>query len=105
MVVVLGLNQGDGDVGLVVENVVGELGLAAGHQFSTDNDPASREIDLFADLRQDIPSRLLDSGRDELSADVAFTERLLVEFWHVRKPQLAKGFGGAEYPFPHKKSP
>jgi hypothetical protein len=27
-------------------------------------------------LRQDVPTRLLDGGRDELGADVAFRERL-----------------------------
>ena len=104
MVVVLRLDQGDGDVRLVVENVVGALGLAAGDQLAADDDPAFGEIDLFANLRQDIPARLLDGGRDELGADVAFAERLLVESRHFRKHQSAKGFWAAEYPFPRGKS-
>ena len=78
MVVVLGFDEGDGDVGLVVENVVGALGLAAGDQLAADDDPAFGERDLLANLGQDIPARLLDGGRDELRADVAFAEVLFI---------------------------
>jgi hypothetical protein len=78
VVVVFGLDEGDGNVGLVVENVVGTLGLAAGYQSAADDDPAFCERNLFANLRQDIPARLLDSGRDELSTDVAFAEAFLI---------------------------
>ena len=43
VIVVLGLDEGDGDVGLEVENVVGALGLAASDQPAADDDPAFRE--------------------------------------------------------------
>jgi len=52
--------------------------LAAGDQPAADDDPAFGERDLLANLRQDIPARLLDSGRDKLSTDVAFAEVFLV---------------------------
>ena len=57
VVVVLGLDEGDGDVGLVVEDVVGALGLAAGDELAADDDPALGEADLLADLRHLIPAR------------------------------------------------
>jgi len=75
---VFDLDEGDGNVRFVVENVVGALGLATGDQPAADDDPAFGERDLLSNLRQDIPARLLDSGRDELSADVAFAEVFLV---------------------------
>ena len=43
VVVVLCLDQGDGDVRLVVENVVGTLGFAAGDELAADDDPALGE--------------------------------------------------------------
>ena len=50
VVVVFGLDEGDGDVRLVVEDVVGALGLAAGDQLAADDDPAFGEVDLLANL-------------------------------------------------------
>ena len=44
VVVVLGLDDGDRDVRLVVENVVGALGLAAGDQLAADDDAALGEL-------------------------------------------------------------
>ena len=83
VVVVLGLDEGDRDVGLVVEDVVGAFGLAAGDQLAADDDPALGEADLLANLGHLIPARLLDGRGDELGADVAFAEELLV---HVDLP-------------------
>ena len=57
VVVVLGLDEGDGDVRLVVEDVVGALGLAAGDQLAANDDAALGEADFFADLRHAHPSR------------------------------------------------
>ena len=56
MVVVLGLDEGDGDVGLVIKDVVGALRLAAGDQLAADDDPALGEADLLANLRHAHPS-------------------------------------------------
>ena len=74
VVVVLGLDERDRDVGLVVEDVVGALGLAARDQLAANDDAALGEADLLADLQHLIPARLLHGGRDELGADVAFAE-------------------------------
>ena len=78
VVVVLGLDDGDGDVRLVVEDVVGALRLAARDELAADDDAALGEADLLADLRHLVPARALDGGRDELGADVALAEVLLV---------------------------
>ncbi len=43
------------DVRLVVEDVVGPLGLAAGDQLAADDDAALGEADLLADLRHLVP--------------------------------------------------
>ena len=50
MTIVFRLDERDGNVRLEVENIVGELGFATGDQFAADDDPASREVDLLADL-------------------------------------------------------
>jgi hypothetical protein len=78
VVVVFSLDKGDGDVRLVVKNIVGTLGLAAGYQSAANDDPAFGERDLLSNLRQDVPACLFDSRRDELGADVAFAEVFLV---------------------------
>jgi hypothetical protein len=62
VVIILCLNQRDGDVRLVVENVVGKLGFATGDESAADDDPSLREVDLLANLRQVIPPRLFDGG-------------------------------------------
>jgi hypothetical protein len=62
VIVVLRLYQGDGDVRFIVEDVVGELGLAARDQPAADNDPAFGKEDLLANLGQNIPTRSLDGG-------------------------------------------
>ena len=53
--VVLGLDQGDRDVGLVVEDVVGPLALAPADQFAAHDDAALGEAHLLADLHHLIP--------------------------------------------------
>lgn len=86
VVVVLGLDQPQRDVRLVVENAVGPLGLAAGDQFAADDNAALGEIDLFADLRHGIPAGVDHGGGDEFGADVAFTERFFVDRGHDGGP-------------------
>ena len=78
MIVVFHLNDGDGDVGLVIKDVVGTLGLAAGDKLSSNDDSAVGEGDLFANLKHLVPAGLRDGGADELGTDVAFAEVLLV---------------------------
>jgi hypothetical protein len=67
-----------GMLGLVVEDVVGALGLAARDELAAHDDATLGKVDLFAELRDLIPACLPDRGRDELGADVAFAEELLV---------------------------
>ncbi len=81
VVVVLGLDDGERDVGLVEEDVVGLLGVAALHRLAANDDPALGEVDLLADLGHQVPLvaiRADQRGRDELGADVRFGEGLLV---------------------------
>ena len=74
VVVVLCLDDGDGDIGLVVEYVVSAFLCASGVEFSPYIDAAIGEGDFLANLILNIPARCLDLGRDELGADVAFAE-------------------------------
>ena len=78
MVVVLGLDNGDRDVGLVVENVVGSLLLAARVNLATHIDSPVREANLLANLRVDVPPRRDNARRDELRTDVALAQAFLV---------------------------
>ena len=78
MVVVLGFDNGDGDIGLVIEDVVGALGFAAGDEPAPDDDPALGEADFLADLGELVPAGLLQGRGDELGADVALAEGFLV---------------------------
>ena len=50
MVVILRFDDGDGDVRLVIKDVVGALGLAAGDEFAAHDDAALGEGHLLADL-------------------------------------------------------
>ena len=52
-----------GRFGLVVEDVVGLLGLAALHRLAADDDAALGEVDLLADLGHHVP--LVAVGADE----------------------------------------
>src|SRR6185312_5680173 len=54
--VVLGFNQGDGDVRLIIEDKVSLLSLAAADQLAPDDDPTLGEIDLLPDLLHVIPA-------------------------------------------------
>lgn len=80
MLVVLGLDDGQRQVGLVVEDEVGAARLAPGMQPATDDDAALGEGNLLADLGVQVPARLDDGRRDELGADVPFGEVLLVHW-------------------------
>ena len=75
--VVLGLDQRDGDVGLIVEDVVGALALAPADQLAAHDDATLGEADLLTDLRHLVPPGLVQGGRDELGADVALGEAFL----------------------------
>ena len=78
----IGLDQCQRDVGLIIEDIVGPLGLTASDKLAANDDAALGEADLLADLRHHIPSRLPQSWRDELGADVTFAEASLVHDGH-----------------------
>jgi hypothetical protein len=78
VVVVLGLNDGDRDIGLVIKDVIGPLGLATGNELSPNDDAALGEGDLLADLHHPVPPRALHCGAYELGADIALAQVFLV---------------------------
>lgn len=72
VLVVFGFDQCDREVGFVEEDVIGTLGLAAGHDPAADGDPTFGEGMLFADLQHFVPTRAAERRCDELGANVAF---------------------------------
>ena len=75
---VLGLDHGNRDVGLMVNDVVGPLALAPADQLALHDDSSLGVGDLLANLRHLLPSGLSQGARNELRADVAFREASLV---------------------------
>lgn len=76
--IVFRLDNGDGHVRLVVQDVVGSLRLTARHELSTNDNSSLGKRNLFADLRGPIPSALLKRGADELGTNVALAEVFLL---------------------------
>ena len=74
MGIIFCLYESDGDVWLIVEDVVCELGFATSDKLATDNDPSFGKIDILTNLGQVIPSRVLDGWSNELCADIAFAK-------------------------------
>ena len=72
--IVLCLDQGNGDAGFGIEDVVGPLALAPADQLAAHGDASLGEADLLADLRHPVPPGLSQGGRDEFGANVAFAE-------------------------------
>ena len=71
--VVLGLNQRQRDIRLVVKHIVSAFALTSADHLAAHNDAAFRKADFFPNLRHFIPTGLFDRGRDKLRANVAFT--------------------------------
>ena len=78
MELILRLDDGDGNVGLVVEDVVGPLALASAGQLAAHGDAALGEADFLANLCHLVPPGLAQGRGDELGADVALAETFLV---------------------------
>ena len=95
VIIVLRLDEGQGDVGLVIEDVVGPAGDATPHRFTANHDPALGEIDLLAHLRHEVPLvpvRPDQSGRDELGPNVRLGQCLLIHgSFSCRSAVSAKG--------------
>ena len=69
--VVLGFNDRNGKIGLVVQDVIGLLALAPADQLAAHDDAALGETDLAANLRSLVPAGLAQGWRDVLGADIA----------------------------------
>src|SRR4051794_5162854 len=78
MGVIFGLDQRDRNVGLVIEDIIGSLGLPTTDQLPANNNPTLRKADLLADLQHFIPAPLAQRRGDELGADVPLTEAALL---------------------------
>ena len=50
MGIVLGFDEGQRDIGLIIEDIVGALGLAAADQLAAHNDAPLGEADFLANL-------------------------------------------------------
>ncbi|GEM_PF-1842423 len=74
--IVLGLDQSDGPVGPVVEDVIGSLGLTPSNQLAAHDDPAFSEADLAPNLGGFVPAGACQVRRDVLRTNVAFTQEL-----------------------------
>jgi len=78
VIVVLRLDDGDGDIGPVLEDVIGAFRLATGHELAPDDDAPFGEGHLLADLHHPVPACALHCGAYELGADVALAEVFFV---------------------------
>ena len=78
-VVVVGFDNRERNIGLVIEDAVGALRLAAGDELAADDDAAFGEADLFAKLRHLVPPGLAEGGGDGFRTDVPLAELLLVQ--------------------------
>ena len=94
LVVVFGLDHRDGDVGLEEQRVVGleDGGCIAVGRFAPYADAPCSQPKLMKYLRHRVPPGLLDGGRDEAGADVAFGELFLVQAGARVGELVAKGY-------------
>jgi hypothetical protein len=60
------------------EDVIGALGFTTGNKHPPNNDASLGKVALFADLNLLVPSRAFHGGADELGADIALAEVVLV---------------------------
>ena len=77
--VVLGFDDGNRDIGLVVQNVIGALGLTARVQLAAHDDTPFGEGDFFADLGVQIPTGLNDGWCDVFAANISLGQVLLIQ--------------------------
>ena len=64
----------------MIEDEVGAPRLATGVQLAAHDDAAFGKADFLANLLLDVPAGQGNSRGDEFSADVSFSERLLVHY-------------------------
>lgn len=94
VVIVLRLDDGDGDVRLVVKDIVGPLALAPCCEFAPHVYFASGEGDFFEELGVLVPASGFEGGGDVLGADVPLGEELFVQghvgrgVWRMARPSM-----------------
>ena len=88
VVVVFGLDDREGQVRLVEEQIVGPLPLAPARELASDDDAARREAVLAADLRELVPARLRDRRSDVVLADFGFVQGFLIAHHALSSPRL-----------------
>jgi hypothetical protein len=79
VLIVLRLDDGDGDVWLIIKDIVGPLALATGGEFATDVDFASGKGDFFEELRVAVLACGFEGGGDVFGADVPLGEEFFVQ--------------------------
>ena len=84
VVVILGLDQGNGNV-LVIEHIIRPPGLAAGDQLAAHDDTAPGKAHLPADLGGFVPASLDYGGCNVFGANVGFAQVLLIHGHIIRK--------------------
>ncbi len=72
MLVVFGFNDSNGDIGLVVENVIRSFAFSSTGKVAFDIDTTIRESDFFSDLGKRVPANLFQSWLNVFCADVSF---------------------------------
>ena len=115
-VVILGFDNRQRDVRLVIEQEVNSLPFTALDLFASGDDSAIGEEILFAHLRHQVPPGPFQSGHDELGADISFGHRFLIGTGHQQCLPSAKwnrctrlailSIGDPiRTPFPHSSAP
>ncbi|MNN41588.1 hypothetical protein D3C81_1557160 [compost metagenome] len=74
VLVVLGLDNRQRQVGLVIQDVVGAARLASAVQLATDDDAPLGKADFLTDLLVQIPARRGDGRCDVFAADVTLSQ-------------------------------
>ena len=83
VIVILGLNDSNGDVGFAVKDVVGSFGPAPADQLASDDHSPLGQADFFAYLCLHVPTGLLHDGwGDEFGANVLLAEGLFLAGFH-----------------------
>jgi len=72
MLIVFGFNDGNGDIWLVVENLIRSFAFSTTGEVAFDIDTTIRESDFFSDLGKRIPASLFQGWLNILCADVSF---------------------------------
>lgn len=79
MIIVFRFNDCQGDIGFIIEDVIGNPAFSPLHRITRDQNLAFGDIDLFSDLSQTIPAGPLDCWGDVLRADISFRQTFFID--------------------------